>query len=55
MAKDDRMIILFECPECGNRLYSSSKNRKNTRGKLKLKKYCKVCKKRTEHKEVKAK
>lgn len=55
MAKEDRIKILLECPECGNRFYSTTKNRRNTRDKLKLKKYCKYCKKHTEHKEVKAK
>ncbi|TYB30660.1 MAG: 50S ribosomal protein L33 [Candidatus Mcinerneyibacterium aminivorans] len=55
MAKEDRVKILLECPECGNRFYSTTKNRRNTRDKLKLKKYCKFCKKHTEHKEVKAK
>ncbi len=49
-----RIIILLQCSECKNRNYSSMKNKKNTTGKLELKKYCRSCRKHTLHKETKA-
>ncbi len=48
-----RDIILLECTECGRRNYATTKNKKNNREKLQIKKYCKYCKKHTVHKEVK--
>ncbi len=49
-----RIIILLQCSECRNRNYSTTKNKKNTTGKLELKKYCRSCRKHTLHKETKA-
>lgn len=49
-----RVIILLQCSECKNRNYSSMKNKKNTTGKLEVKKYCRSCRKHTLHKETKA-
>ncbi len=49
-----RDIILFQCTECKNKNYSSTKNKKNTPDKLQLKKYCRHCRKHTMHKETKA-
>ncbi len=53
MAKAKRIFIQFECTVCKNRNYTSSKNPENVKDKLVLKKYCKFCRKVTEHKEVK--
>ncbi len=47
-----REPIELECSECGRRNYSTTKNR-NKRDKIQVRKYCKWCKKHTEHKEVK--
>ena len=48
-----REIITLECTECKRRNYSTTKNKKNQRGRLELKKYCKFCKEHTVHKETK--
>ncbi|MEJ2182808.1 MAG: 50S ribosomal protein L33 [Nitrospirota bacterium] len=49
-----RLTILLECTECKNRNYSTRKNKKNTTEKLVLSKYCRTCRKHTDHKETKA-
>ena len=49
-----RDIILLACQTCKQRNYSTMKNKKNTTGKLELKKYCKFCRLHTVHKETKA-
>ncbi len=46
-------IIGLECPQCKRRNYSTTKNKKNDPDKLKLRKYCRFCRKHTEHKEGK--
>ncbi len=46
-------VILFECTQCKNRYYSSTKNKKNNPDKLELSKFSKFCKKHTLHKEIK--
>ncbi len=51
--KADRVIITLECPECRERNYTSTKNRKNDRQRLELSKYCRRCRKHTLHKETK--
>lgn len=57
--KDARQIITLECTSCkssgksGVARYATTKNRKNTSGKLELKKYCKYEKKHTVFKELK--
>ena len=53
MAKGGQRITLgLTCTVCKNRNYITSRNKINTPEKLKLKKYCKYCRKQTEHKEV---
>ncbi|HEO65037.1 MAG TPA: 50S ribosomal protein L33 [Spirochaetes bacterium] len=55
----NRVIITLECTECRESglphvsRYSSKKNRRNTTGKLELKKYCRYERKHTLHKEIK--
>ncbi len=46
-------IIILACTECKQRNYSTTKNKKTSKGKLELKKYCKFCRKHTVHKELK--
>ena len=46
-------IITFACGECKRRNYNSTKNKKQNPEKLELSKYCKFCRKRTKHKEIK--
>ncbi len=57
-AKDVRIVVTLECTECrqaerpGVARYSTSKNRRNTTGRLELKKYCKYCRKHTTFRET---
>jgi large subunit ribosomal protein L33 len=56
--KDVRLNVTLECTECrqadhpGVWRYSTSKNRRNTTGRLELKKYCKYCRKHTAFRET---
>ena len=50
--KGNRLILGLLCSVCNSFNYITERNRVNTTEKLKLKKYCKKCKKRTEHKET---
>ena len=47
-----RIQVILACGECKNRNYSTAKNKKQQE-RLELKKFCKVCRKHTKHKEVK--
>jgi large subunit ribosomal protein L33 len=47
--------IALQCSECSRKNYTTTKNKKNSQGKLELKKYCKWEKKHTLHKETKVK
>ncbi|MBN2141683.1 MAG: 50S ribosomal protein L33 [Desulfovibrionaceae bacterium] len=48
-----RVNIQLQCTECKRRNYSTQKNKKNTTGRLELKKYCPFDRKHTVHKESK--
>jgi large subunit ribosomal protein L33 len=48
-----RDLVKLVCSECGEENYYTDKNKKTTPEKLELKKYCKVCRKATIHKEKK--
>ena len=48
-----RDIISMQCPDCKNRNYSTTKNKKKTTERLELSKYCPACRKHTSHKETK--
>lgn len=50
--KGPRQDYGMVCTGCGNFNYLTTRNKVNTEEKLKLKKYCKRCKKATEHKET---
>ncbi len=53
MAKGEhRITIGLVCSVCKNRNYLTQRNKLNTTEKLKLQKFCKHCKKKTEHKET---
>ena len=47
-----RDIITFECTQCKNRNYTSTKNKKITTERLELKKFCNHCRAHTVHKET---
>ncbi|WP_459130104.1 50S ribosomal protein L33 [Guggenheimella bovis] len=48
-----RVKITLACDECKSRNYNTTKNKKNDPDRLELKKYCKVCRRSTNHKETK--
>jgi large subunit ribosomal protein L33 len=48
-----REIITLQCPDCKNRNYSTTKNKKTTTGRLEFSKFCNTCRKHTDHKETK--
>lgn len=54
MAKkgEHRMTLGMFCTVCKNRNYMTERNKLNTAEKLVLKKYCKRCRKKTDHKET---
>ncbi|MBM4432458.1 MAG: 50S ribosomal protein L33 [Chloroflexi bacterium] len=55
MAKkaEARDIIHLACTECGERTYTTAKNRKNDTQRLEFKKYCPRCRAHKLHREVK--
>ena len=48
---EQRFTLALDCTVCGNRNYVTKRNKINTTEKLKLSKYCRHCRKVTEHKE----
>ena len=53
MAKKDNVILIaLICQVCKSQNYITKKNKTENKEKLVLKKYCKKCKKHTEHKET---
>ncbi|OQX13828.1 MAG: 50S ribosomal protein L33 [Desulfobulbaceae bacterium A2] len=48
-----RDIITLACTTCKRRNYTTTKNKKNTPGKLEFSKYCRFCRSHTPHKETK--
>lgn len=49
--KANRMVITLSCSVCKERDYTTEKNRKNDTNRLALSKYCRRCRKHTEHRE----
>lgn len=49
-----RDIILLACTSCKRKNYSTTKNKRNTPGKLEMSKFCNSCRAHTVHKETKA-
>ncbi len=48
-----REIVTLQCPVCKERNYSTTKNSKTTTERLEFSKFCKRCRKHTDHKEIK--
>jgi len=48
-----RIKVSLQCSECKRKNYVATKNKRTSKGKIELKKYCPYCKKHTIHKEVK--
>ena len=53
MAAGARVKVTLECMECKQRNYDTMKNKKNDPERMELKKYCKFCRRMTDHKETK--
>ena len=52
--KDVRIQVILECTEApGTSRYSTTKNRRNTTGRMELKKYNSTLRKHTLHREIK--
>ncbi|MBI2405755.1 50S ribosomal protein L33 [Candidatus Microgenomates bacterium] len=49
--KGARQLIALVCQVCKNQNYTTEKNKTNTEKKLTLRKYCRHCRKHTEHRE----
>ena len=49
---EQRVKVGLVCSVCKNRNYITTRNKVNTLEKLKLKKFCKHCRKVTEHRET---
>jgi len=49
MSQDN--LVKLVCSECKNSNYHTFRNKKKVKEKLSLKKYCKFCKKHTDHNE----
>lgn len=45
--------LTLACEDCKQRNYQTYKNKKNDPDRLELKKYCRFCRKHTNHKETK--
>jgi large subunit ribosomal protein L33 len=52
--KGNRIVVALKCTVCGNKNYTTYKN-KNLQEKLEVQKFCPVDKKHTLHKETKVK
>lgn len=50
--KDQRLTLAMICTVCKSQNYITSRNKVNTLEKIVLKKYCRRCRKHTEHKET---
>ena len=46
-------IITLQCTVCKERNYTTEKNKKNDPDRLELQKFCRRCRKHTEHRETK--
>jgi len=48
-----RLVVTLACTECGERNYTSEKNRRNDSSRIELNKYCPRCRKHHLHRETK--
>jgi len=48
-----REIITLACGDCKRRNYSTMKNKRNNPDRVELSKYCRFCRKHTDHRETK--
>lgn len=50
--KEQRELLALVCTVCKNQNYITKRNKLNTPEKLALQKYCRHCRKHTQHKET---
>ena len=50
--KANRIVVTLACTECKERNYTTQKNRRNTQGRVELKKYCPRCRTHALHRET---
>ena len=50
--KGARILVALQCTICKTRNYITQRNKVNTEEKLNPVKFCKICRKKTPHKEV---
>jgi large subunit ribosomal protein L33 len=44
--------VTLACEQCKRRNYESTKSRRNTPDRIELRKYCRFCRRHTQHKET---
>ncbi len=49
----NRVIISLECAACKDKNYTTTKNKRKQTDKVLLSKFCRKCRKHTDHKETK--
>lgn len=47
-----RDIVTLACDECKRRNYNTTRNKRQTPDRFEFKKYCRFCRKHTNHKET---
>ncbi|HVF85063.1 MAG TPA: 50S ribosomal protein L33 [Abditibacteriaceae bacterium] len=52
MASKNQTTLSMACGDCKSRNYQTSKNKKNVKDRLRLKKFCPKCRAHTEHAET---
>ena len=48
-----RIIVSLACGDCKRKNYTTTKNKRTTPDKLEFSKYCRFCRRHTQHKETK--
>lgn len=51
--KSANQLLILACSICKNQNYTTTRNTTNIKEKLSLSKFCKHCRKHTEHNEIK--
>ena len=52
-AKGGSSIITLQCSSCKRRNYTTTKNKRNDPDRLELSKFCRWCRRHTQHRETK--
>lgn len=52
MASKNQTILMLACANCKERNYQTTKNKKNVKDRLRLKKFCPRCRAHSEHAET---